>query len=132
VEGLSVKAASNRAAAAMALVSACLMVVSCSRNPEKAKANYLALGQIYMKKGQYGDAAIEFRNAVHIDPRFAEAYYQLAQADLAQHNWNAAYASLERALDLDPTRLDADLDRGRLYLAARQFAHAEADQTTTS
>ena len=54
-----------------------------------------------------------------------DAYYQLAQADLAQHNWNAAYASLEKAIGLDPTRLDARLDRGRLYLAARQFDNAE-------
>jgi Tfp pilus assembly protein PilF len=108
------QAARNRVTLAIALMSACLMLFSCSKNPQKAKAKYLAEGQNYMKKGQYGDAAIEFRNALRIDPRFVDAYYQLAQADLAQHNWNAAYASLEKAIDLDPTRLDVRLDRGRL------------------
>jgi len=117
----------NRITVATALLSACLMLFSCSRNPQKAKAKYLAQGQNYMKKGQYGDAVIEFRNALRIDPRFVDAYYQLAQASLAQHNWNAAYESLEKAIALDPTRLDARLDRGRLYLAARQFGDAEAD-----
>ena len=62
-----------------------------------------------------------------LDPRFVEAYYELAQADLAQHDWSAAYASLEKAIDLDPRALDARLDRGRLYLAARQFGNAEAE-----
>jgi tetratricopeptide (TPR) repeat protein len=121
------KAARNRVMLAMALVFACLVLFSCSRNPQKAKAKYLAQGQNYMKKGQYGDAAIEFRNALRIDPRFVDAYYQLAQANLAQHNWNAGYASLVKAIELDPTRLDARLDRGRLYLAARQFGDAESE-----
>ncbi|MGC2333753.1 MAG: tetratricopeptide repeat protein, partial [Candidatus Acidiferrales bacterium] len=90
-----------------------------------AKVKYLAEGKNYMKKGKFGDASIEFRNALRLDPRFVDAYYELAQADLAQQNWNAAYASLEKAIGLDPTRLDARLDRGRLYLAARQFSNAE-------
>ena len=38
-----------------------------------------------------------------------------------------AYASLEKAIDLDPSRLDARLDRGRLYLAAREFDKAEEE-----
>ena len=121
------KAARNRVTLAMALMSACLMLVACSKDPQKAKTKYLAEGQNYMKKGQYGDASIEFRNALRIDPRFVDAYYQLAQVDLAQRNWNGAYTSLQRAIDLDPTRLHARLDRGRLFLAARQFGDAEAE-----
>ena len=85
------KAARNQVTLAMALICACLMPLSCSKNPEKAKAKYLAEGQKYMKKGQYGDAAIEFRNALRIDPRFVDAYYQLAQAELGP-------AQLERSL----------------------------------
>ena len=98
---------------------------ACTKDPQIAKAKYFAAGQNYMKSGKYGDAAIEFRNAVRLDPRFVEAYYQLAQADLARNDWSAAYATLAKTIDLDPTRLDARLDRGRLYLAAREFNHAE-------
>ena len=98
---------------------------SCVKDPQKAKAKYFAAGQGYMKKGQYGDAAIEFRNALRLDPRFVEAYYQLAQADLARHDWSEAYGYLEKTIELDPRRLDARLDRGRLYLAAREFDKAE-------
>jgi tetratricopeptide (TPR) repeat protein len=119
------KQSPRQASLAIALISVAALLGSCSRDPQKAKVKYLATGQNYMKKGQYGDAAIEFRNAVRLDPRFVDAYYQLAQADMAQQDWGSAYASLEKAIELDPTRLDARLDRGRLYLAARQFDKAE-------
>ena len=115
--------------AAVIVVSMALLLVlsACSRDPQKAKTKYLAEGQKYMKKGQYGDAIVEFRNALRLDPRFVDAYYQLAQADLAQRDWQGAYASLEKVIELDPGRLDARLDRGRLYLAAREFDKAEEE-----
>ena len=112
---------------AVMAISVSLLLSACARDPQKAKAKYLAEGQMYMKKGQYGDASVEFRNALRLDPRFVDAYYQLAQADLAQRDWRGAYASLEKAIELDPGRLDARLDRGRLYLAARQFDRAQEE-----
>jgi tetratricopeptide (TPR) repeat protein len=108
-------------------ISVVLLLGACAGDPQKAKAKYLAAGQQYMKKGQYGDASVEFRNAVRIDPRLVDAYYQLAQADIAQHDWQGAYASLEKAIELDPRRLDARLARGHLYLGARQFDKAEEE-----
>ncbi len=97
---------------------------ACTHDPQKAKAKYLASGEKFMKKGQYSDASIEFRNALRLDPRFVDAYYQLAQADLAQREWQGAYSSLSKAIELDLGRLDARLDLGRLYFAARQFDKA--------
>jgi Tfp pilus assembly protein PilF len=109
------------------MMSAALLLCSCAGDPQKAKVKYLASGQKYMKKGQYSSAAIEYRNALKLDPRFVDAYYQLAQAALAQRDAPAAYKSLSKAIELDPNRLDARLDRGRLYLAAKQFKQAEED-----
>jgi tetratricopeptide (TPR) repeat protein len=106
-------------------ISLSIFFGSCTGDPQKAKAKYFAEGQKYLKNGQYGDARVEFRNALRLDPRFVDAYYQLAQADLARHDWREAYLSLQKAIELDPARLDARLDRGRLYLAARQFKDAE-------
>src|ERR1700683_931492 len=109
------------------LLSTVLFAGSCSSDPQKAKLKYLEAGQHYMDKGRYGDAAIEFRNALRLDPRFVDAYYQLAQADLARHDWVAAYGALEKTIELNPTRLDARLNRGRIDLAARQFHDAEEE-----
>lgn len=118
-------ATNKRITIASGLIALLLLLGSCARDPKKAKAKYLASGQNYMKKGKYGDAAVEFRNALRLDPRFVDAYFQLAQADIAQQNWDDAYAALQKAIELDSGRLDARLDLARLYLAARDFRQAQ-------
>lgn len=89
-------------ARAIILICAALCLNSCASDPQKAKAKYLAAGQKYMQKGQYGDAAIEFRNVLRLDPRFVDAYYQLAHADLALRDWSSAYASSRKRLNWIP------------------------------
>src|SRR6202011_2387643 len=42
-------------------------------------------------------------------------------ASLAQGDGRGAFAALQKAIELDPNRLDARLDRARLYLAARDL-----------
>src|SRR2546422_8977618 len=108
-------------------VAITLLVVlsACSTDPQKGKVKYLESGQRYRQKGKYQEAAIQFRNALKLDPRFAEAFYQLAQVDLDLHQWNEAYAALQQAVELEPGRLDVHLDLGRLYLAAGEFRKAE-------
>ena len=56
-----------------------LLFASCSfRNPNEQKRGYLNSGEKYLAAGKFKEAAIEFQNALQIDPRFAEADYQLA------------------------------------------------------
>ena len=62
----------NKTLVVLAALISCGLLCSCARDPQKAKAKYLANGQNYMKKQQYASAAIEFRNALKIDPRFVE------------------------------------------------------------
>ena len=71
-----------------------VMLAGCSLDPQKGKVKYLNSGKSYLKAGKYREASIQFRNPIKLDPRFAEAYYQLAQADLSLKEWNAALASL--------------------------------------
>ncbi|MHB8411997.1 MAG: tetratricopeptide repeat protein [Candidatus Acidiferrales bacterium] len=108
-------------------LAASFLLASCFRNPEKSKLNYVAKGQAYMKKGQYSSAAIEYRNALKIDPRYVDAYIKLAQADEALRDGNSAYAALEKAVQIDPNRVDARLERAKLMIAARLFPKAEDD-----
>ena len=117
----------ERGVIACGLLILVLLVGSCAKDPQKAKVKYVASGQNYMKKGKYGDAAVEFKNALRLDPQFVDAHYSLAQAQLALHDWRSAYSSLNRVIELDPNRPDARLDRGRLYLSARDFQKAELD-----
>lgn len=109
-----------------------LLISACARNPEKAKLNYLDKGKAYMKKGAYSSAAIEFRNALKIDPKYVEAYYQLAQADMGMREGKGAFDALSSAIEIDPNRVDARLGRAQIYLYAakgdpKYYGNAEED-----
>jgi tetratricopeptide (TPR) repeat protein len=106
---------------------AIVMLAGCSLDPQKGKVKYLESGNRYMKAGKYQEASIQFRNAIKLDPRFAEAYYQLAQADISLHQWNPAFTALQQTIELDAQRLDAHLDVARFYLAARDYEKAEKE-----
>src|ERR1700688_4917737 len=106
-----------------------LAQLACSRNPEAGKKRYLESGERYMTKGKYQEASIQYRNALKLDPRFAEAYYQLAKANLAMHDWRDAFAALKEAIQVDPARLDTRLGLGQLYLAGRQYDKAQEEAT---
>jgi tetratricopeptide (TPR) repeat protein len=115
-------------AAATATVALSLFLVSCAGNPQKAKLKYLQKGEAYMKQSQYSSAAIEFRNALKVDPRYVEAYYQLAKADLKLADKDAAlqkkdsvmtdardaYKALNQAITVDPNRVDVRMLRAEL------------------
>ncbi len=84
----------GRLKAAATLVSLLVVILSgCSLDPQKGKIKYLESGKRYLKAGKYQEASIQFRNAIKLDPRFAEGYYQLAQADLSLKQWSAAFAN---------------------------------------
>lgn len=129
------KGSMNRCKAILTLaVMAPLILNACAGNPEKAKLSYLEKGKAYMNKGAYSSAAIEFRNALKIDPKYTEAYVQLAQADLRLGDGSGAFNSLQSAIEIDPNRMDARILRGNIYmLAARQqrkpeyYSNAEDD-----
>jgi len=59
-------------------------LAGCSRDPNIRKEKYLETGNRYLQNQQYREAAIEYRNALQIDPRFASGHYQLAQSYLKQ------------------------------------------------
>jgi tetratricopeptide (TPR) repeat protein len=120
------------------------LLVSCATNPQKAKLQYFQKGQAYMKQGQFSSAAIEFRNALKQDPKYVDAYYQLATADLAQaekdqfmgkedlahSEGQAAYGALTQAISVDPNRVDVRIERAKLLSFARDdkdLAEATSD-----
>jgi tetratricopeptide (TPR) repeat protein len=102
-----------------------LLLAGCSSDPEKGKQRYLQSGLRLMKQERYAEAAVQFRNALKLDPKFVGALYNLAQAQLAGQHWTEAYAALRQAIELDPKRLDARLSLGGLLLGARDYKGAE-------
>jgi Tfp pilus assembly protein PilF len=110
----------------MPLIPALLLLTSCSTDPEHEKVKYLESGNRYFKSGKFSEAAIQFQNAVELDPRFADAYYGMAQANLKTGNVDAAFTELVQATTLNPSNVSAQLELGRLQIVRRKYADAEA------
>jgi len=95
-------------AVAVALVAG----VAFTRNPVAEKQRHYDRGLAYMKAGKPAAAAIEFTNAVRLDPNFADAYYQLGRAQIALRQGRSAFESLTKATDLKPTHVEAQVALG--------------------
>ncbi len=107
------------------LVLAILALAACSRDPGKQKSAYLQSGAKYAKAGKYPEAVIQFLNAIEIDPRFAEAHYQLANVYLKLKAGQGAYRELATTVELDPGNTPAQLQLATLLIGAQKYAEAE-------
>ena len=109
----------------VAAVLTAIVLAGCSRDPNVMKQKYFQSGTQYFEKGKYREAAIQYQNAIKLDPRYAEAHYQLAQCFLKMELRNGAFTELSRTVDLNPQNSKAHIDLGNLLIAARQFEKAE-------
>src|ERR1700732_2932067 len=96
----------------------------CSRDPNARKQKYLESGNHYLEQAKYPEAAIQFQNAIKIDPKFAPAHSQLAKAYLHQKLWPLAYSELSTRVLLEPKNLQAQLDLADFLFAAKEFQAA--------
>ena len=67
----------NRYIVFVVMVVLSIVCVGCTRNPETAKRKYVESGMKYMEQKKYDSAVIQFKKALQVDPRYAEAHYQL-------------------------------------------------------
>lgn len=109
--------------AAIRVLLPCLLIAmtftGCSRDPNVRKQKYFASGEKYYAEGKYREAAIQYSNAVQIDPRFAQAHYQLSQTDLRLGDPNRAAQELYRTLELAPDNYKAHTDIANLLVTVR-------------
>lgn len=94
------------------------LAAGCS-GPEEKKLKFLNKGKELYEKGQYTEARLELKNALQIDPKYAEAYFVLGQVEMKAGNPRGAYGSFMKTVELDPKHLQARLELGRLFLGAR-------------
>jgi Tfp pilus assembly protein PilF len=97
-----------------------VMFSGCSRDPNVRKQKYFDSGEKYFAAGKYREAAIQYSNAVQIDPRFAHAHSQLAQAYLKLGDTNRAFQELTRTVELAPDDYRARTDIANLLVARRR------------
>jgi cellulose synthase operon protein C len=101
------------------------LFLACSRDPNVRKQKYFESGQHYAEKGKYPEAAIQFANAIQVDPRFAEAHYQLARTYLRLQDAMRAYQELSRTLQIQPDNYKAHIDIANLLILAHDLNRAK-------
>jgi tetratricopeptide (TPR) repeat protein len=103
---------------------ACLFLVACG----KSTAQYIDRGNQLYASGQYGDATLNYRNALKKTPTSGEAYYRLGLALLRQNQIGEAYQAFNHAVQLSPQNIQAKVQFGDLSLAiyARDRKHPAA------
>ncbi|MBW1723228.1 MAG: tetratricopeptide repeat protein [Deltaproteobacteria bacterium] len=104
-------------AIALFLVISLALFSSCS-GPEEKKMKFFERGKALYEKGDYVRARLEFKNALQVDPEFAQGFYMLGMAELKQKNWKKAFGLFSKATELDPGLLEAHVETGKLFLMA--------------
>ena len=87
----------------------CFWLALQSTSPDGAQ--HMQAGVEAHKQGRIDIAIAEFRKATETDPNFAQAFFNLGEVLMQNHDYAAAIAPLKRALELEP-----DLDAAHLQL----------------
>src|SRR6201993_663291 len=104
------------------LLSCCVIAAlftGCPRDPNVRKQKYFDSGEKYFAESKYREAVIQYLNAVQIDPRFAQAHYQLSQAYLKLGDTTRAFQELNRTVELAPDNYRAHTDLANILSTVR-------------
>ena len=101
--------------ALIAVVVALTLVAACG-GPEEKKAKFYNRAKELLEKGEIVKARLEVKNALQIDPKFAEAYSLLGAIEQRDGNFKGAFGAFGKAVELKPELLPAQLELGKLLL----------------
>ena len=97
-----------------------MALCSCGGGPEAKKMKFYDRGMSLYEQGDYVKAALEFKNALQVDQKFAKAYQMLGLTYLKQNDFRHAYGMLHKAVELNADLLDAQVNLGKLLLLGRE------------
>lgn len=120
----------NRKFCALLLLAGALTLAGCS-TPEAKVESFNKRGHELLQKGDLVKARLEFQNALQINPNAVPAIHGLALVAERSQDWQAAYATWLKVVELDPTHLDAHVHLGKLQLASAQLDKALETSDTT-
>ncbi len=94
------------------------------KGPDEAPLAYYNRGQIYMNRGQFGEAIEDYSMAIRLNPAYQEAVYNRGLAFEKSGQPDRAVEDYERAISLNPSNYQAFNNRGVLYGAAGSYDKA--------
>src|SRR5215510_5187680 len=97
------------------VVLAALTIGACTTS-EKAKAQHVSRGQALLKDKKFQEAVLEFRSALQIDEKLADAHWGLANAYEGLQRYQEAFEEMRQTAELDPNNLYVRVKLGNFYL----------------
>ena len=85
---------------------------------------HASLGLIATEENQWDAALVEYRKAIELSPNYAMAIMWSGLTQMGTGHLREARASLDRALQLDPTSLIVNENLGEVYLYERDYPAA--------
>lgn len=85
-------------------------------NPAKAKADHVKKGEAYLTDSKFQEASLEFRNAIQIDDKLADAHWGLARSFEGLERFPEMLEELRKTVSLDQNNLEARVKLGNYYL----------------
>ncbi len=108
---------------AVTLLVSMLMLAGC-KSPEEKAQDFYQKGQAFYQEGDLGKAEVEYKNAIQIDKKMADAYYGLALVYEKRQEIKKAASFIRKALDSNPNHLEANIKMGRIHVLTGKFDEA--------
>jgi len=102
----------NNLSKTLVLCSALVLTACAEDDPLK----FIEEGKVLFEKGEMKSARVQFKNALQVDPKLAEAYYGLALLDEKKPDWPAMKKNLQDVVMLDPMHIEALIKLGFLSI----------------
>ena len=96
------------------ILALAVLIAACGGVEEK-KMKFFDKGKALFEKGDFVKARLEFKNALQIDPKFAQGYFMLGQVEMRMKNPKGAFQAFSKAVDLDPKLVDAQIALGHYF-----------------
>ena len=97
------------------------------RQPEEQPDHWYRRGGLHSTYGAYKAAATSYRKAIELEPRHADAHFQLGVVYGEMRQFEPAIKAMTRAIDLDDDKSAYYYGRGRVYLLAGEEQQAMRD-----
>ena len=80
-------------------LSLLLVVALCSAcaSKEEKKLKFFNRGQTFYENGDYVKAELEFKNALQIDPKYADAYYMLGRVGPEEQEYQTGLRPIQQS-----------------------------------
>lgn len=105
------------------LFALALVLGACQDDAAKV-AEHLERGEAYIEEEKYGEAIIELRSALQLDPNHGGVHYKLAHAYFRDEKPRDGFWELRETVRLDPANHDARIEFSQLAILAGEAEEA--------